>query len=86
VAAGEHPLNRLNRNQPANQTVTPNRQRFACRTISVTLLSARRGLFPGSPSSVQDQLRYLLRVADEREVARVEVDRRGVHAAGHELL
>ena len=36
--------------------------------------------------SIQDQLRDLVGVGDQREVAGVDLDRRGVHASGEEPL
>jgi len=49
-------------------------------------LTARRGLLAGGPSSVQDQLRDLLRVGDQREVAGVDLDRRGIHPVCEKAL
>ena len=49
-------------------------------------LTARGGLLAGGPGSVQDQLRDLLRVGDQREVAAVDLDRRGIHPFCEEAL
>ena len=45
-----------------------------------------RGLPAPGPDRIQDQLRHLVRMGDQREVPGVDLDRRGAHAPGEEAL
>src|ERR1700751_2451489 len=52
----------------------------------LTLGSVMSMAAAGSPGGLHDQLCDLVRVGDQRQVAGIDLDRRGVHAVGKEAL